>query len=855
MKFHLAILTYDALADTQRCLASVFENTVVPCDVHILDNASRDSTVAWLTGMRDRLASLHCSDVNLGVPGGRNVLLAHILQVADDDDLIVFLDNDIEVHEGWHEPFERLFERDDRVGLASKVGWVMRVRGETRDPLTHPCETARVDIVAGGFACCARVRAAREVGPLDENLGLFWHEDDDWALRFTHRGWSVWAVPEASMTHHEHGSGVAFTTLADGASVRNLRYLTDKWRALGYVDEEGWVRDSDPLFVPPRDVRDTIARRIGRKGALCRGEYAQAYWDLQALHVANELGQIFPRPISPCLRALLDLIVDGKAFDMCAEMRARMTRLRDALEVEHDRRSPAWTKAPISPRPDVECGIARTNAWDDPRWFARFVELRGETVSDDWYSRHADDWAATTIYASIARRCESGESPSVWFAGEDCLRLAGALESAGARIATARESSPIDVAIVDVPLLTDLDDPRVSRQLDIIQDRLSRGATVLVATAVLVGEDGHCAFDPAAALSLRARGLTATCPFDGGSDPDVFAMVVPQVVRGRGPRFGYRIGTGYVTRALVALRASGTRRVTAAAEIVHGLADLRGVDWNRAAITIDARDALVRLAVLVRDGTIEMVVADGPCPPLLQPVLAGHPVRYRAAVRDLERTPRTVHHFELPRLEAASLATWPDSEHVRHVPPRAAADVAAFDLDRSSNRGIGGTRPVRTEVYWPGLQARTTLAWSPCPVHVVRSHYGLAEPYAVVDATRGMHEDAAHALHAIVEELSAISNPTEGAVMLLYGPSAAMAHERLSSAVRTRVRFVTSVPDDVRRPLLDGAAFFVDVSGLPDRGPGSYEALDVGLRELDPFGLSTSSMARRTGAVVGSTGS
>ncbi|MCA8969756.1 MAG: glycosyltransferase [Planctomycetes bacterium] len=854
MKFHLAILTYDALADTERCLASVFENTVVPCDIHVLDNASRDGTVAWLTGIRNRLASLHCSDVNLGVPGGRNVLLEHILRVADDDDLIVFLDNDIEVHEAWHVPFERLFERDNRVGLASKVGWVMRVRGETRDPLTHPWETSRVDIVAGGFACCARVRAAREVGPLDENLGLFWHEDDDWALRFTHLGWSVWAVPEASMTHHEHGSGVAFTTLADGASVRNLRYLTHKWRERGYVDEEGWVRDSDPLFSPPREVRAALARRLGRKGALCRGEYAQAYWDLQAFHVSNELGQVFPRPISPCLRALLDLVVEGQAFVMCESVRGRMARLRDALETEHDRRCPSWVKSSRSPRADVPSGIARTNAWDDPEWFARFVELRGDTVSDDWYSRHADDWTATTIFASIQRRCEAGEAPAVWFAREDRMQLSGALASAGARIAPLHDSGPVDVAILDVPLLTDLDDPRVSRQLDAIRDRLSVGATVFVVTTVLVGEHGTCAFDPDAARTMSARGLAPTYPFDGACDPDVFTMVVPPLVLGRAPRFGYRVGTGFVTRALVALRASGTQSETIGTELVHGLADMRGVDWNRAAIDVDARDALVRLALLVRDGSIDMVVADGACPPLLQPVLAGYPVRYRAAQDDLDGLPRTVHHFELPRVEGASHSRWPAAEHVLHVPARVDGTARALDVDRSPN-AWSEEEAVRTEIYWPGMQTRTTLPWSPCPMRAARKHYGLAERYALVDATRGIHEQAAQALHAIAVQLAADSQSPEGAVMLIHGAPAAMIGEQNAREASSRVRFVSPVPDDVRRTLFEGATFFVDASGLPERGSGSYEALDVGLRELELFDPPTSSTVRLQAKVVGPTDS
>ena len=825
MQFHLAILTYDALADTKRCLASLDAHTTLPYSVHVLDNASRLDTRLWLEERRSRFASLQFSDVNLGVPGGRNALLERVLVTAKDDDIVVFLDNDIEVHAGWHLPFERLFEREPRAGLASKVGWVMRVREDTRDPLTHPWETSRVDIVAGGFACCARVRAIREVGPLDEALGLFWHEDDDWAVRFTRLGWTVWGVPEASMTHHEHASGVAYQTLENGDSVRNLAYLARKWRELGAIDEDGWVRDSDPLFAPPKPVRDAIARALGRRGPLCRGEYAQAYWDLQALQVAERCGRAFPRPVSPCLLALLDVLCDGAAFEMAPAMRARMAELRACLRAEQRCRSLGPVPVPALTAEDGEhsrgAALLRLGAWDDPRWFARFASLRGPDRSDDWFARHGVDWQATTIYdALLEAHAERGPLVVAVEAAES-LALGEALGRAGMRIVDGPPAQGLDALVLSLPLVTDADDPLLVENLAAAVGRLAPGAIVAVACSVLVGARGTTSFDPMLGRELPRLGLRVRGAFDRRADGQVFDLLAMSTLRGRSAVVGQRSGPAWTTPAVLFfdLDTTPTHEVP---EQACRLVDLRGVDFTRLQASDALRALRAELMALADAGAFDVVVGRGACPPELWPLLAGRSLRYRDAGAKLPRA-RVVHSFVVDGVSsvgAEALLLAPGAaciEHIEHI----------------------------EHVVHVGMQCRSTLSWTPCPLRVAREHFGLDETYAIVDASAVESRAGA----AVVEAIGA-------ALALLDEQRSSDSHDGLAAQQHialAAVLVVTSAPirvpprvvvtailaDDLRKPLIEGACFVVTAAA--QRGLLSYEALDVGVRVVEASELVHSS--------------
>ena len=260
-RLNLAILTFNALDYTKLCLASLKQHTNEPYNVFIVDNGSTDGTREWFAEQTDANLFVEFSPVNLGVPGGRNRLVQLIQPHLAVDGFVVFVDNDIEMLQGWSQRFLELFDRHPEIGIAGKIGHDILVHVESRDLLPSPAAIpTSVDVASGGFACWVRAATIKAVGLFDEKLGLFWHEDDDYCVRAIAAGWEVYGVPLAPVIHHEHQSGAATPdAVARGGGEANQRYLVQKWRQLGYVDASGRIVHParKTLSVPQPRTRQT----------------------------------------------------------------------------------------------------------------------------------------------------------------------------------------------------------------------------------------------------------------------------------------------------------------------------------------------------------------------------------------------------------------------------------------------------------------------------------------------------------------------------------------------------------------------------------------------------------------------
>ncbi|MER3522543.1 MAG: hypothetical protein C4326_00385 [Ignavibacteria bacterium] len=236
-----AILTHNALEYTKRCLQSIERTTPAPYRIVVVDNASTDGTPQWLAECG--IENLHyvLIEKNLGVPGGRNRLICEIMPSLEPSEFVLFLDNDVELLDGWYLPFLHLFQKEPTVGIAGVVGHSIIVGKDRRDLLPAPTQQAEeVDLVSG-FFMLMRSDAIRAVGFFDETLGRFWHEDDDYCIRAKGAGFRVFAVPTKAVFHHAHKSGVALPSIAKGGSPENQKYLAKKWRCLGLVNAHGKI--------------------------------------------------------------------------------------------------------------------------------------------------------------------------------------------------------------------------------------------------------------------------------------------------------------------------------------------------------------------------------------------------------------------------------------------------------------------------------------------------------------------------------------------------------------------------------------------------------------------------------------
>lgn len=241
-RIHVAMLTFNALSFTRVALESLSRTARLAHRIWILDNGSRDGTRSWLAAQDASHVRVELGECNLGVPGGRNRLIDMALPEMGDDDFLVFADNDMEFFPGWDETALSFLDSHPEVGILSSDGHRLMVRDDERILSPKSLHTAQVDVACGGYLCWVRTSALRKVGGFDENLGLFWHEDDDFTIHVLANGYEAFAAPETPVLHRGHKSDVAMAGIDEGGSRRNQSYLCRKWREAGLIDANGAVR-------------------------------------------------------------------------------------------------------------------------------------------------------------------------------------------------------------------------------------------------------------------------------------------------------------------------------------------------------------------------------------------------------------------------------------------------------------------------------------------------------------------------------------------------------------------------------------------------------------------------------------
>lgn len=428
----IGILTYNGLTHTRRCLDSIRAHTTAPWTALVRDNASTDGeTPHYLRGIDDARVSVHLGSTNRGVGGGRNWLLGQLVPDMQDDDVLVLLDNDIEVHAGWEQPFLDAFAAQPQLGVAGRWAFSMLVHDGWRDILAeNGTGSGAVDTVQG---CCFWIRGAtaRAVGLFDEELGRFWHEDDDFSVRALAAGWDVQRVHTDAIEHHEHGSGTALDASRVEGSMRNQRYLVTKWRTLGAIDESGVPRR--PVAEAHAGLRSALAARLGRP--LVRTELNSALVDAaQLLHTEVGEAQLGVHG-SPLVQLLLSDTAQGAGplATSAARVLARLDRLLQARRATAP--AEAGTRRAFS-------AICTPHAWEDARWAATATAHLQDGSGRDFYARSEAQWRDGQLLHALVTIGALGRSTQLLLVGDAREPLVAALSQSVGELTLADHQAP-----------------------------------------------------------------------------------------------------------------------------------------------------------------------------------------------------------------------------------------------------------------------------------------------------------------------------------------------------------------------------------------------------------------------------
>ena len=266
----IILVTYNNLHEaTVPCLDSIFRLAgEEDYEVIVVDNNSSDGTPTYLTERALREPRLRCvlNAVNRGFAGGNNDGIR-----AASGSVLVLLNNDTRVSEGWLAGLSASLREDGSIGLVGPVSnavgneqkiftgggtpaeilaegaaWVRHSRGDT-------FETGRL-----GFFCVAlRRETADTVGLLDEAFDLGFYEDDDYCLRVRKAGYRL-VCREDVFVYHRGSSSFGKTPRKTKELMKKNRRLLERKFGMRYSPRH------------PRDRQLELAEgyleRIGEKG-------------------------------------------------------------------------------------------------------------------------------------------------------------------------------------------------------------------------------------------------------------------------------------------------------------------------------------------------------------------------------------------------------------------------------------------------------------------------------------------------------------------------------------------------------------------------------------------------------------
>jgi GT2 family glycosyltransferase len=249
MTLSIVLVNYNTEKLLRRCQETVYAGANgTPHDIWVVDNSSRDSSVAMLKSLFPMVKVIQ-NPSNVGFSRANNVVISQ-----SRSDYILLLNPDTLIIGDAIERVVKFMKEHPEVGIAgckvlnrdgtlqlacrrsiptpevafyrvtglSKLFPRSRVMAKYNMTYESPDRTHEVDAVSGAFLMIRR-NVVDEIGPLDERFFMY-GEELDWCLRAKRAGWSVMYYPEAQIVHYK-GESTKYNSRKAAIEFHRAMYL------------------------------------------------------------------------------------------------------------------------------------------------------------------------------------------------------------------------------------------------------------------------------------------------------------------------------------------------------------------------------------------------------------------------------------------------------------------------------------------------------------------------------------------------------------------------------------------------------------------------------------------------------
>lgn len=232
----VVLVTWNNWADTIRCLKSLEALDLANLRTIIVDNGSKDDSIAQLRSAYPSLPIIE-NGRNLGFAAGCNVGICDALNKGAD--YVWLLNTDTVVSPNSLNAMVNCAEKDPNIGAVGSViyymGDPMRIQawgggkvnfwlGRARSQ-TEPVKDEDLDFICGASMLIPR-SAIESVGLLDEQFFMFW-EETDYCLRLRAAGRRL-AIATGSVVYHKGSAAFTSKQMLDACFTESARHFFRK---------------------------------------------------------------------------------------------------------------------------------------------------------------------------------------------------------------------------------------------------------------------------------------------------------------------------------------------------------------------------------------------------------------------------------------------------------------------------------------------------------------------------------------------------------------------------------------------------------------------------------------------------
>ncbi len=309
MHVTIVVLNWNNAPDTLVCLNSLAALDHPACNALVVDNGSRDDSVARIRAGFPNTPLLE-TGANLGYAAGNNAGIRWAL--AAGAEAVCILNNDVTVEPGFLEPLLAALQAQPDTGivtplvaeqgdngrvwaLGSGVTWRTAevARLHEGEAVTHWRQRDPFAVeIASGAAMLVKREVFERVGLMDESFFLY-YEESDWCLRVRQANYGILAVPSSIVWHKVSATLGTTSPVIDYYMLRNhLRLIGRHWHGLSKSVLSGRVILRNLLTVAAYTAKPQGGGRTPHRNARLYAlrDAIQARWGPMTLDVEQACG-------------------------------------------------------------------------------------------------------------------------------------------------------------------------------------------------------------------------------------------------------------------------------------------------------------------------------------------------------------------------------------------------------------------------------------------------------------------------------------------------------------------------------------------------------------------------------------